>query len=151
MGVKDLLLNKGWAGRTISRAETIDRVNPVLRELTVLMHTYDAAARHLGAEAPASMAPSQRTLRGDLGHLAETVYSAGGAAYTGVNLEPDEFHVVGTTIDVSRALIEAEERFAKRLLEEKAVEHQMRTRAVIANVATHSAERLKLAREIGRL
>jgi hypothetical protein len=151
MGVKDLLLNKGWAGRTISRAETIDRVNPVLRELTVLMHTYDAAARHLGADAPASLATSQRTLRGDLGHLAETVYSSGGVAYSGVNLEPDEFRVVGTKIEVSRTLIEAEERFAKRLSEEKAIEHQMRTRAVFENVATHSAERMKLAREIGRL
>lgn len=150
MGVKDLLLNKGWAGRTISRAETADRVNPILRELTVLMHTYDAAVRSLDAEALPGLTGSMKVLRGDLGHLAETVYSAGGTAYTGTDLEPDDFTMSGTVTEIGQALVKAEERFATLVAAEKEVEHHIRTRAVFETVARHSSERLKLARDLVR-
>lgn len=148
MGVKDLLLNKGWAGRTISRAETIDRINPVLRELTVLMHTYEAAATALPADAASALAASQRVIRGDLGHLAETVYSAGGVAYTGVDLEPSSFSIEGSRSDIARKLTEAEEHFRASLEGEKKIEHQIRTRAVLENVARSSSDRLRVVREL---
>ena len=148
MGVKDLLLNKGWAGRTISRAETIDRINPVIRELTELMHTYDAAAAVLSGNDAAALAVSQRVLRADIGHLAETVYSTGGIAYLGVDLEPSSFSVQGNRPAVAKQLTTAEEHFRTSLDAEKKIEHQMRTRAVLENVARNSTERLRLVREM---
>ena len=40
--IKELLLQKGWAGKTISRSETVERMNPLIREFITLNHHYDA-------------------------------------------------------------------------------------------------------------
>ena len=48
MKVKELkaaILKKGWAGRTLSRAETARRLNPLIKAHMALNHAYDCAAR----------------------------------------------------------------------------------------------------------
>ncbi len=149
MGIKELLLNKGWAGRTLSRSETVDRINPVIRSLTTLMHRYDAAQNALDGEAAASFEDARKLLRGDLGKLSETVLSAGGAAYTGVDLEPME-PAEGNASPVLEALVDRENEFRIVLDVERKAEHQIRTRAVLETVSRNSSDRLKLLRELAR-
>lgn len=149
MGIKELLLNKGWAGRTLSRPETAERLNPVIRSLTTLMHGYDAAQATLDGEAAASLEAARKLLRGDLGKLSETVLSAGHPAYMGVDQEPSA-PATGDSTTVLEALAGREEDFHAVLDAEKKVEHQIRTRAVLKNAARNSSERLELLHELTR-
>ena len=145
MGIKDLLLNKGWAGRTIDRKDTIDRVNPVIMDLTGLMHFYEDAAERLGGAAGEEIHAALKTLRGDIGKLCETVYSAGGVAYSGTDIEPGSLKLSESLFE---DLAERERAFCASIVEEAEVEHQMRTRAVLAVTGSNGANRLKMLRTL---
>jgi hypothetical protein len=149
MGIKDLLLNKGWAGTTLSRSETVDRINPVLLSLTTLMHGYEAAKGALPDDAAASVDDALKLLRGDLGKLSETVLSCGGVAYSGVDQEPPA-PAGGEASYVAGELVRREEAFRSVLEGERKVEHQIRTRAVLENVSRNSSDRLRLLRDLAR-
>jgi len=151
MGIKELLLNKGWAGRTLSRSETVDRLNPVIHSLTALMHAYDRALTGLDGEIHASLSDTQKLLRADIGKLSETVLSGGGVAYTGVDQEPGGSPSSDDPAEILAGLLREEESFRETLDGEREVEHQIRTRAVLENVARNSSERVRLVRRLGRL
>lgn len=143
MGIKDLLLNKGWAGRTIDRQETIERVNPVIMDLTGLMHFYEDAAQRLGGDAGAQIHASLKIMRGDIGKLCETVFSAGGVAYSGTDIEPGSLKLGDSLFE---ELADRERAFCAMVAEEADVEHQMRTRAVLSVAGANGETRLKMLR-----
>lgn len=146
MGIKELLLKQGWAGRTISRAETIDHVNPIIRTMTVAMHHWGAAATTLDGEAGRTVREALKTLRMDIGKLCETVFSCGGVAYNGTDLEPETFTADG---DIWKTLADQEAAIAESLKPQLKIEHHMRTRAILAAVAANHEERVKLIRSRG--
>jgi len=147
MGLKDVLLKKGWAGRTISRVETVSRLNPLIKQLTVLMHAYHYGIGHLSDRDLCQALEAQaRTLRGDIGKLCETVYSCGGVAYSGVDLEPGDVNLGVEDAGMLLGLVASEETLVKALAEEKAIEHQMRTRAVLAKIEENGGLRIALLR-----
>ncbi|MBO6575426.1 MAG: hypothetical protein JJ896_08425 [Rhodothermales bacterium] len=146
MGIKDLLLNKGWAGKTIDRAETIDRINPLIQDMTGLMHFYLNAAERLGGDAAGTIEQHLRTMRADIGKLAETVFSSGGVAYSGTDIEPGELKLSDGLLD---ELADRERAFCAAVEEEADVEHQMRTRAVLSVVRANGDARLKMIRSLG--
>jgi hypothetical protein len=145
MGIKDLLLNKGWAGTTIDRAETVDRINPVIRSLTELMHYYEFAASQSAQMGKETIAQSQRTLRMDIGKLCETVYSCGGVAYSGTDIEPGSLTLDGSVPD---RLTEHERAFCDLVDAEGAIEHQIRTRAVLGVARANGEARLAMIRSL---
>jgi hypothetical protein len=147
MGIKDLVLNKGWAGRTIGRSETVDRVNPVIVSLTRLMHLYNDASTGLSLEDDAAFQGQMKLLRADIGKLVETVHSAGGVAYSGVDIEPGDITAGDTP---TKTLHQAESDFIEGIEAEVAVEHQIHTRAVFGAVQANAKERLKMIRELAR-
>lgn len=143
MGIKELLLQKGWAGRTISRDETAERLNPIIRIMTEMMHRYAGVREQANAEERPEIERVLKTLRADIGKVAETVFSCGGTAYSGTELEPDDF-AAGS--NGWQSLLDAEDVLAAALREEKNVEHQMRTRAILGVVAENHEDRMKLIR-----
>jgi hypothetical protein len=145
MGIKDLLLNKGWAGRTIDRNETIDRVNPIIMDLTGLMHFYEDAATRLDDAAAEEIHAALKTMRGDIGKLCETVFSAGGVAYSGTDIEPGALTLGSSPFE---ELADRERAFCASVVEEVDIEHQMRTRAVLAVAGSNGAHRLKMLRTL---
>ena len=148
--IKDILLQKGWAGKTISRAETVERINPIIRQLTVLNHHYDAYIRALSpGTLRDGLESSQKTSRMDVGKLAETVFSCGGTAYNGTDLEPASFSV-SDRASASKALLDKEMAFLELLDAESDVEHQMRTRAILSVVRGNSEARLDLLKNTGK-
>jgi hypothetical protein len=149
--IKELLLKKGWAGKTISRAETVARLNPLIERHIRLNHLYAFAAREHGDQATReALAASQKIARTNVGKIAETIYSCGGTAYTGVDLEPDGANL-GTDPEAMLAtLSEAEQQFLDAVLDEEKVEHQMRTRAILGVVASSSSARLEILRGLKR-
>lgn len=146
MGLKELLLQKGWAGRTISREETIERLNPIIRIMTEMLHSYAAVLDIADAEDRPEIERVMKTLRADIGKVAETVFSCGGTAYSGTDLDPDDFAADG---DEWKGIRDAEDVLAAALREEQDVEHQMRTRAILAKVAENHEDRMKLIRSHG--
>ncbi|NNE69641.1 MAG: hypothetical protein HKN29_04670 [Rhodothermales bacterium] len=143
MGIKDILLNKGWAGRTIDRPETIERINPVIMELTGLMHFYEDAAARLGGTAADEIHGSLRIMRGDIGKLCEVVYSCGGVAYSGTDIEPGSLKLGDSLFE---ELADRERAFVALVAEEADVEHQIRTRAVLSVAGANGETRLKVLR-----
>jgi len=147
MGLKEAILKKGWAGRTISRDETVTQLNPLIKQLTEMLHAYNYAIGHLSdRELCQVLETHTRTLRGDIGKLCETVYSCGGVAYTGVDLEPGNVNLGSEDAGMLLGLQSAEEGLQKALEAETEVEHQIRTRAILANVGANSTERTNVLR-----
>ncbi len=140
--VKAALLKKGWAGQTLSRNETVERLNPLIHRHIVLNQTYRAVWDDLGTELQAEC----RKALLDVGKLTETVHSSGGVAVSSVDTTK-----IDVAVDRSEALFELkrrEEAFVAAIEAETAVEHQIRTRAVLSRLLAHGRQRLVLLRKI---
>ena len=143
------LLNKGGAGRYISREESVERLLPVAERHLDLLQTYD---RHMAAlpegpqrEQVAAMMPYLRT---EVAKVSETILSLGGTPPSGTHRDP---HSPGTAGDRDRlqALLDAETDFGKALRHEAdEVHHQERTRAILGHNADASTARIDLLRGI---
>jgi hypothetical protein len=149
--LKDLLLQKGWAGKTISRAETVERINPIIRQFLVLNHHYDALIRSM-PDGPlrGQLDAAQKTARMDVGKLAETVFSCGGTAYSGTDLELEAFAAADNRSAAIEQLADLEKSFIELIDGESSVDHQMRTRAILSVVKTNAETRLELLKNSGR-
>lgn len=152
MGFKDLFLQKGWAGKTLSRQETIEHVNPLLRRHHELNHCYSHLIDRLSdREAAAQLQDLMKVARADVSKLSETVLSAGGVSYNGTDLEPEDFNLGSNPVDVLREVQKREEDLQDALSEElDRGDHQMRTRAILGVVQTNSQRRLDLLDQLLR-
>lgn len=148
--LKELLLGRGWAGRTISRADTVERLNPILRDHIELNHCYEYVIRHHGDQNVAdALRQLQRTARADVGKLSETILSCGGVAYNGTDLEPEDFNLGEDPTEMLFQVLDREDAFRETVREERnEIEHQMRTRAILEVVAGNSDERLSVMRRL---
>ena len=141
--VKKLLLKKGWAGRTLSRQETIERLNPLIEQHMALNHAYNyVIAACTEQDLTTHLAGFQKIARVDVGKLMETVFSCGGVAYNGVEMEPDDFKLDEHQDEMLFQLRDQEQAFGEALAGEESLEHQMRTRAILTLLRTNSQERL---------
>ncbi len=151
MGIKDVFLNKGWAGKTMTRQETIERINPLLRRHAELNHAYAYAINHVSErEAAGKLEALQKTARADIGKLSETVLSAGGVSYNGVDLEPADFTLGEDEGRMIHRLKEQEEQFQQLVSDELTENHQIRTRAILAVVQANSLARIELLRGLAK-
>ena len=151
MGLKDAFLQKGWAGKTITRDATVERLNPILQRHIKLNHAYRAAIERLSEKhIVARFSEHQKTARADVGKLSETILSAGGTPYTGTDLKPDAADLGASNNDVLFALRDREEDLHDCVVAERGENHQMRTRAILGVVEKDSAERLQDLKEITR-
>lgn len=149
MRIKDLLLNKGWAGKTLSREETAGRLNPVIRSHCALNHSHEYAVRALeNRDAAEQLSTLQRTARMDVGKLSEVVLSAGGVPFNGTEMEPEDFDLGKCDSDIVTELRNMERDFEKSLHAELDMEHQMRTRAILEAVLKNTRVRLGYVRKL---
>lgn len=148
MSLKDLIFQKGGIGQSLSRQDTIDRLNPLIKQHMELNHAHNAVIGALSdADLGAALAAEQRIGRMDVGKLMETVFSAGGVAYNGVELEPSSYHLGDTDDDMLFELLDRETALRDAVDAEfklDGLEHQIRTKAILNNVLTHSQQRLDL-------
>jgi hypothetical protein len=141
----NILLNKGGAGFSLSRQETAERLNELIRRHYALNHSYAyAIENHQDRELTSRLAESQKIARADIGKLAESVFSAGGSAYNGTDLEPGGFTLGSDPAKVLKNLLDLEQEFQKQVAAEFKLKHQIRTQAILLNVRNHSQERLKI-------
>ena len=143
--IKAALLKKGWAGRTLSRAETADRLNPLIRTHMALNHAYSSAiSRCSEKQLRQRLSTLQKKARTDVGRMMETVFSCGAVAYSGTDMEPAQFELPDG--EEFTELRKQEEAFLVELLAEKVLEHQMRTEAVLNQLIDSSQDRLAYLR-----
>jgi hypothetical protein len=124
MGIKELILKKGWAGRTISRPETVEQLNPIIQYMSGVLFQYTSSPEFVDTE-------QIRTLRMDIGKMSETIASCGGvpARHSGGGDAPEN--------------IRSAELHLRDLLQlEQKIEHQMRTRAILGVVLTNTEARI---------
>jgi hypothetical protein len=143
------ILNRGGAGYSISRQETIDRLKPHVERGLELSRAYASTLPRLDArDAVARLEALMPYLRTEIGKLYETIFSAGGTAPTGVGLR-DELVPADDDTDPLTTLTRLERRFGKALRDEvDSVHHQERTRAILRSVAAGSDGRLDVLREM---
>lgn len=140
----DTFLNKGGAGVSLSREDTVERINPLLRQHILLNHAYrQVIAALAGSQLADTLLETQRTARMDVGKLSETVLSAGGRPYLGTDVEPGSA-ALPEGDGMLRALLDQEQALLDATETEIALDHQIRTQAILGNVQTHSRERLKI-------
>lgn len=137
-------LNRGGAGRSLSRAETAERLVPLVGRHQQLIIAYDAALSRLEDRALASQVePVMSRLRTELAKLRETVYSCGGTTPTGVEIDPAEVLPGEDDAAILRQLLEAEGAYRDALAEVLDYpHHQMRTIAILENNHAGSEARL---------
>jgi len=135
----------------MSRQETIEHINPLIRMHHELNHAYRQAINHVSdRDLARRLNEFQRTARADIGKLSETVLSAGGVAYNGIDLKPDGDRFGSEEGALIRNLKDAEEEFHRRLTDELAGDHQIRSRAILSVVQANSRLRLDYLRDIER-
>jgi hypothetical protein len=144
--IKEALLGRGWAGKTITRAETVERLNPLLLQFLKLNHYYQYVIRsHSDAAVTEALKRVQKTARADVGKLSESILSAGGTPENGTDLEPETFTLGNDELEMLYQLEDLETEFRDALTHErKEVEHQMRTRGILEALKSNSSERLEL-------
>jgi|GEM_PF-1232595 len=136
------ILNKGGAGRSASRQETMDALHPLVERHAALLVTYDVALRHLSDRRLAEeLEGGMNRLRTELAKLRETLLSQGGTPPNTIGLE------ARVTADTDRGIleaVEAAERDYRQSLRDVLdyPHHQIRTQAIINNNITGSDERL---------
>jgi hypothetical protein len=146
MGLKELILNKGWAGTTFSR-----RLNPLIRRQYELNHSYDFIIRNVSSpEIAREMELIQKTARVDIGKMSETVLSAGGVPYNGIDLEPDRFDLGSSDNEMFNRIREVESDFEAALAAEVGENHQIRTKAILQLVLGNSRSRSEFLRAVMR-
>jgi hypothetical protein len=148
--IKEAILGRGWAGKTITRAETVERLNPLLRQFLTLNHYYQSAIRsHSDRAVTEALQRVQKTARADVGKLSESILSAGGTPENGTDLEPDDFTLADDDLEMLTELEDLETDFREALTHERQeVEHQMRTRGILEALKSNSTERLELLRDL---
>ena len=145
------ILNKGGAGKYISREESVERLRPIIADHLNLLRDYDHVAKRLQhAEARQRfndvVLPNVRT---ELNKLYETILSHGGAAPTGAEMDWTASGLGGSDADMIKALIERDKAYGQSLRDEmEAVHHQERTRAIIGHNAEKADDRLAMLRAV---
>lgn len=141
--IKEALLGRGWAGKTLSRTETVQQLNSLIQQHIELNRYYDDAIRSGDdSQVVGVLERLQKTARTDVGKLSETVLSCGGTPPNGTDIEPEDFTLQGELSDLLRQLHELETDFNDHLADELDLEHQMRTRGVLEAVKSNSSDRL---------
>ncbi len=144
--IKEAILNRGWAGKTITRSKTVERLNPLILQFLKLNHSYQCVIRsHSDSALTEALQRVQKTARADVGKLSETVLSCGGTPENGTDLEASDFDLGNDELDMLYQLEDLETGFNQTLEHElDDVEHQMRTRGILEAVKSNSSERLEL-------
>ncbi len=144
--IKSALLKKGWAGKTVSRKETAERLNPLIEAHVKLKLSYINFLPLLASDTEQQeLERILKTLRLDVGKLKELVFSCGEPAFNGTSLEPESFKLASD--DALSDLREREQIFRERLERERPVQHQIRSEAVIVRLRENSDNRLAFLRK----
>ena len=137
-------LNKGGAGRSMTREESIDALNPVVHRHAELLLAYGAAIRDLSdrglAEALDGVMNRART---ELAKLKESVFALGGTPPNSTDLDPAAVRLGRDDAEILHALDDRERAYRDALSDTIGLpHHQIRTTAILENNLKGSEARI---------
>lgn len=142
------LLNKGGAGRSLSRGETIDVLIPLVEQHIDLLSQYNAVRRALrNTEIAERLNDLLPRFRNEVGKIRETILALGGVAPTGageplLDLEGSDGNLLYGLDQKERALRDA----LKEAIDYP--HHQFQTLAVLKNNLEGSESRISVLRPL---
>ena len=128
------IFNRGGAGRSMTREESVEAISPLVREHQQLLHAYDVAIRTLGdRDLAARLNDGMNRARTELAKLKETIFSLAGTPPNGVDLDPDVR--LGTSdAAIVHALDDRERAYRDALQDTLKMPHQqLRSTAILEN------------------
>jgi len=141
----NFLLNRGGAGKSITRHETAGAMSELVRRLISITRTYNHLLEAVrNEESDQRLGAMQNRTRTDIGKLSEIILSTGG-------ITPRYADPVSTSDDpdqLIRALNEAERAFRDELEESLKLKHHYRTIAVLETLHKNTEDRIGLVREL---
>lgn len=144
-----LLFNRGGIGKSITREETVERLNPLIEQLMRLNFSHNYVIDHCSEPSIVDqLATMQKRARNDVGKLAEVVLSAGGVSYNGTELRHETFDLGDTDNKMLFELLDREQAFYGAVQDELDISHHLRTQAVLENVAANSEDRLGYLKQV---
>lgn len=149
--LKRLIFNRGGIGKSLTRTETIERLNPILEQHVRLNRYYDSVIDHCSEpDIVERLEAFQKTARTDAGKLSETILSLGGVAYNGTDLRDETFDLGEDDDEMLSKLRDLEQEFHNTVQDERDLNHQMRTDAILQVVEENSADRLDYLKRIAK-
>ena len=137
------IFNKGGAGRSMTREESVEALSPLVREHQKLLLAYDTAIRTLrDRDLAAQINSGMNRARTELAKLRETIFSLGGDTSNGVDLDTD-VRLGDSDAAIVHALDDRERAYRDELQRTlKLSHHQMRSIAILENTVKGSNARL---------
>lgn len=150
--IKEALLGRGWAGKTLSRSETANRLNSLIEQQARLNHSYAfVIGNYDDSRVVDVLERLQKTSRVDVAKLSETVLSCGGTPYTATDLDAEDINLGDDVLDWLHELQTLEQDLHDALAHElDEIEHQMRTRGVLEAIKSNSTDRLNALKAVIR-
>lgn len=143
----NFLLNRGGAGKSITRQETAEAMNDLVRRLISIMRTYERLSVAIAdVDAGLQIDAMQNRTRTDIAKLSEIILSTGGVTQR----EADPVSSGEDPDQLIRALNEAERSFRDALEESLKLKHHYRTIAVLETLHKNTDGRIALVRELAR-
>jgi len=140
----NFLLNKGGAGKSLSRARTAAEMSTLLIRHIELLRTYDMLIQSLGeGDAADRLREQQKDNRADIARLSEIILSAGG-------VPPREGLLLGGN-DQSGLIksVNSAERELRRDIEEQLEQkHQLRTVAMMEGLLANTERRIGFVQQM---
>lgn len=143
------VMNRGGAGRSMTREESVEAILPLVDRHHALLHAYDAAIRSLGdRDVAARLNSGMNRARTELAKLKETVFSLAGTPPNGTDLDPN-VRLGDTDAEIIHALNDAERDYRNALQDTLGLaHHQLRTTAILENNVIGSNARLDVLHPI---
>ncbi len=139
------VLNKGGAGTSLGREATVAALVPIMERHIHVNHAYEQAIAALdGRPLADQLRAEQRIARMDVGKLGESILSAGGTPYSGVQIEPGSEVLPAEPHKMLEALRDREKDLLDATDDALGQDHMIRTLAILGNVQAHSRARLAL-------
>ena len=137
------VMNRGGAGRSMTRQESAESLMPLVRQHHNLLHAYGAAIRHLGdRDLAARLNDGMNRARTELSKLKESIFSLAATPPNGTDLDPD-IRLGDTDEEIIYTLDEAERAYRDALHDTVGfAHHQLRTTAILENNLTGSEARI---------
>lgn len=129
------ILNRGGAGRSMTREESVEALSPLVREHQKLILAYDAAIRNLDdRDLAARINSGMNRARTELAKLRETIFSLAGNTSNGVDLDPDDVNLGDSDAAIIHALDDRERAYRDALEHTLNLPHQqLRSTAILEN------------------
>lgn len=155
MKALDAILNKGGAGKSLSRSETAEYLVPLVQQQNELIFAYERAIQTMDDRSLAQLLEDlQPRTRADVQKLDEMIYSNGGTAPNGTDLAPEDFELGDSDAARLGSLFDREQTFRNAVETEyerrDPKRYAFRTLATLENVLNGSNARLDTLEELQR-